>query len=190
VEFVSTLLSGIGALPGTLRDRSIVIVLLRAGADELKARFDSLHTEIDSILCRKLARWAQDNFAALQACDPAMPPTAFNRLADNWRPLFAIARIAGRRLAPARPRSPTALNLKTAVEPLMDANQKGLRTEVVHPSAESQMFVLISGGVPSQGQSDGSTFLGSLTFEASLRCLCFLLFRFSSLQFDAVFWRS
>jgi len=24
-----------------------------------------------------------------------MPPTAFNRLADNWRPLFAIAEIAG-----------------------------------------------------------------------------------------------
>jgi len=70
-------------------------VLLRAEADELKARFDSLHTEIESVLCRKLARWTQDNFAALQACDPAMPPTAFNRLADNWRPLFAVAQIAG-----------------------------------------------------------------------------------------------
>src|SRR5437764_1577962 len=93
--FAPAVLSGIGALPGTLRDRSIVIVLVRAEADELKIRFDSLHTEIESVLCRKLARWTQDNFAALQACDPAMPPTAFNRLADNWRPLFAIAQIAG-----------------------------------------------------------------------------------------------
>jgi len=93
--FAPAVLSGIGALPGTLRDRSIVIVLVRAEPDELKVRFDSLHTEIESILCRKLARWTQDNFAALQACDPAMPPTAFNRLADNWRPLFAIAQIAG-----------------------------------------------------------------------------------------------
>src|SRR5207244_8108787 len=83
-------------LPGTLRDRSIVIELLSADPDQLQARFDSLHTEIESVLCRKLARWAQDNFAALQHCDPAMPASAFNRLADNWRPLFAIAdRVGG-----------------------------------------------------------------------------------------------
>jgi len=44
---------------------------------------------------RKLARWTADNFAALKGCEPAMPPTAFNRLGDNWRPLFAIAQIAG-----------------------------------------------------------------------------------------------
>jgi len=47
------------------------------------------------VLCRKLARWTQDHFAILQACDPPMPPNAFNRLADNWRPLFAIAQTAG-----------------------------------------------------------------------------------------------
>src|SRR5262249_40408515 len=35
------------------------------------------------------------NFAALKECDPPLPPTAFNRLADNWRPLFAVAQIAG-----------------------------------------------------------------------------------------------
>ncbi len=31
----------------------------------------------------------------MQACDPVLPATAFNRLADNWRPLFAIAQTAG-----------------------------------------------------------------------------------------------
>src|SRR5205085_1767546 len=31
----------------------------------------------------------------LQACDPPMPPTAYNRVADNWRPLFAIAHTVG-----------------------------------------------------------------------------------------------
>jgi hypothetical protein len=36
-----------------------------------------------------------DNFDALKRCDPQLPGTAFNRLADNWRPLFAIAEIAG-----------------------------------------------------------------------------------------------
>jgi hypothetical protein len=31
----------------------------------------------------------------LEACDPVLPSGAFNRLADNWRPLFTIAEIAG-----------------------------------------------------------------------------------------------
>ena len=93
--FAPAALAGIGNLPGTLHDRSIRIVLLPADPDQLGARFDSLHTEIETVLCRKLARWVRDNFAALQACDPLLPPTAFNRLADNWRPLLAIAQIVG-----------------------------------------------------------------------------------------------
>src|ERR1051325_10957532 len=93
--FAPAALAGIGRLPGTLHDRSIQIPLVEAEPGELAASFDSLHTEVETVLCRKLARWAQDNFAALQSCDPALPATAFNRLADNWRPLFAIAQVAG-----------------------------------------------------------------------------------------------
>jgi hypothetical protein len=37
-----------------------------------------------------------DNFAALQVCDSPLPANAFNRLADNWPPLFASGQIAGR----------------------------------------------------------------------------------------------
>src|SRR5213079_20662 len=70
--FAPAVLSGIGVLPGTLRDRSITIVLLAAEADQIESRFDSLHTEIESMLCRKLARWTQDHFVILQACDPVM----------------------------------------------------------------------------------------------------------------------
>jgi hypothetical protein len=39
--------------------------------------------------------WTADNFDTLKRCDPKLPETAFNRLADNWRPLFAIAEVAG-----------------------------------------------------------------------------------------------
>ena len=63
--------------------------------EQLAARFDSRKKDIETVLCRKLARWTQDNFALLQACDPPMPATAYNRVADNWRPMFAIAQIAG-----------------------------------------------------------------------------------------------
>src|SRR6185369_4778834 len=96
--FAPVVISGIGPLHETLRSRSIRLILLKANEEEqeeLTARFDSRHTEIEAILCRKLARWALDNFAALQACDPPMPPGAYNRVADNWRPLFAIAHTVG-----------------------------------------------------------------------------------------------
>jgi hypothetical protein len=88
-------LSGIGALPGTLHDRSIVIRLERAKRGELKERLDSRRTNREQELCRKLARWSEDNRHAFESLDPKMPDGAFNRLADNWRPLYAIAEIAG-----------------------------------------------------------------------------------------------
>jgi putative DNA primase/helicase len=93
--FAPAMLCGIGALPGTLHDRSIVIRLERAKQGELRARFDSRRVDTEKELCRKLARWCADNASSFKSCDPAMPQNAFNRLSDNWRPLFAIAEIAG-----------------------------------------------------------------------------------------------
>lgn len=43
----------------------------------------------------QLARWAVDHFHELEAFDPELPEDAYNRVADNWRPLFAIAQLAG-----------------------------------------------------------------------------------------------
>ena len=93
--FTPAVLCGIGTLPGTLYDRSIVIRLERAKPGELRQRFDSRRVDCEKEFCRKLARFVADNAARLTACDPVLPSGAFNRLADNWRPLFAIAEIAG-----------------------------------------------------------------------------------------------
>jgi hypothetical protein len=93
--FSPAVLCGIGSLPGTLYDRSILIRLERAKPGELCARFDSRHTEREQELCRKLARWCVDNLTRLEAADPTLPTGVFNRLADNWRPLFAVAEVAG-----------------------------------------------------------------------------------------------
>jgi hypothetical protein len=93
--FTASALAGIGHLAPTLRDRSIVISLTKAPAGVIQARFDKRFTESEIILGRKIARWVKDNFAAIAACDPLLPPEAFNRLGDNWRPLFAIAQIIG-----------------------------------------------------------------------------------------------
>ena len=93
--FAPVVLSGIGSVPATIHDRSIVIRLVRAKPGELSKRFDSRHAEPEKELCRKLARWCRDNGSRLERCDPALPSGVINRLADNWRPLFAIAEIAG-----------------------------------------------------------------------------------------------
>src|SRR5207248_731686 len=45
-------------------------------------------------IARKFARWTGDYHQNLQRLDPDMGGL-FNRLADNWRPLFAIADLAG-----------------------------------------------------------------------------------------------
>ena len=41
------------------------------------------------------ARWAADQLDGLRDADPAVPEGVFNRAADNWRPLLAIADAAG-----------------------------------------------------------------------------------------------
>jgi putative DNA primase/helicase len=93
--YAPAVLCGIGALPGTLHDRSIVNRLERAKPGELQQRFDSRRTDNEQKLCRQLARWTRDNFAQLESADPVLPEGVFNRLADNWRPVFAIAKTAG-----------------------------------------------------------------------------------------------
>ncbi|HTV48167.1 MAG TPA: DUF3631 domain-containing protein, partial [Phycisphaerae bacterium] len=93
--FTPAVISSISAIPGTLQDRSIPVRLFRAKPGELRQRFDSMQTEHEENLRRKLSRFAADNFQRIKDCAPTLPPGAYNRLADNWRPLFAIAEIAG-----------------------------------------------------------------------------------------------
>ena len=93
--FAPVVLAGIGQLPPTLHSRSVVVSLVRAKPGEVPARFDSRHTHREVELCRQLARWTADNRTAIEACDPVLPAGCYNRTADNWRPLFAIAEVAG-----------------------------------------------------------------------------------------------
>src|SRR6266550_401743 len=91
--YAPAVLCGIGTLPGTLHDRSIVIPLSRAKLGELSKRFDSRKVGPEKELNRKLARFVADKVTQLEAIDPVLPSGVFNRLADNWRPLFAVAEV-------------------------------------------------------------------------------------------------
>jgi Protein of unknown function (DUF3631) len=84
----------IGRLPDTLDDRSVVISLRRRKAEESVRPFRSDRADDLRLLARKMARWVQDHEVALTAADPDMGDL-MNRVADNWRPLFAIADAAG-----------------------------------------------------------------------------------------------
>jgi hypothetical protein len=84
----------IGRLPDTLEDRSVIIELRRRTSNEAVTLFRLDRTEHLQVLARKAARWAADNIEKLRTADPNVGEL-FNRVADNWRPLLAIADLAG-----------------------------------------------------------------------------------------------
>jgi putative DNA primase/helicase len=85
----------IGKLPATLADRSVPVDLRRRRPDEAIESFRFDRTEHLDQLARKSARWATDNANRIRGADPDIPDGVFNRAADNWRPMLAIADAAG-----------------------------------------------------------------------------------------------
>jgi putative DNA primase/helicase len=85
----------IRALADTLEDRAIVVQLQRKPRAASVARLRKRDSEEFGILRQLAKRWADDNFAALTDPDPAIPESLNDRAADNWRPLIAIADLAG-----------------------------------------------------------------------------------------------
>src|SRR6516225_37191 len=81
----------IGTLPDTLHDRSVTIDLQRRRPNETIQPFRPDRADHLDVLARKAARWAQDHADRIGESDPAMPDGVINRMADNWRPLLAIA---------------------------------------------------------------------------------------------------
>ena len=81
----------IGKLPPTLADRSVPINLRRRRTDETIEPFRFDRTGHLDQFARMAARWAADNAERVRGAEPEMPDSLFNRAADNWRPLLAIA---------------------------------------------------------------------------------------------------
>lgn len=86
----------IGRLPLTLQDRSLVILLRRKLPTEPVERYRHDRPPADFLeLRRRCLRWAGDHFAELRERDPALPDRLHDRARDNWRPLMALAELAG-----------------------------------------------------------------------------------------------
>jgi putative DNA primase/helicase len=84
-------LAAIGHLPGTIEDRSIAVRLRRRRSDEPVESLRLNRTGVLDELARRAARWAADHVPGLAAADPVMPDGIYNRAADNWCPLLAVA---------------------------------------------------------------------------------------------------
>jgi putative DNA primase/helicase len=69
--------------------------LKRKRPDEPVEIFRYDRTEDLERFARMCARWAADNIDRLRHADPLVPASLYNRAADNWRPLLAIADVAG-----------------------------------------------------------------------------------------------
>jgi putative DNA primase/helicase len=89
------LLSGIGDLPDTVRDRSIEIEMIRKRREEKVTRLRRRDGDDLDVLGRKSARWGHDNLEILRDAMPEIPSGLSDRAADAWETLFAIADRAG-----------------------------------------------------------------------------------------------
>jgi putative DNA primase/helicase len=93
--WAATCVAGIGQVPDTVADRSVVIRLERKihtqSVRRLRARDGGeLHD-----LARKVARFVADNEKRLRADLPDVPKELNDRARDAWEPLLSIADIAG-----------------------------------------------------------------------------------------------
>ena len=88
---------GIGNLPDTVTDRSIVIQLERKGSGDRVILWRHRDREALEVLRSKIARWIDDHrgeiLSALSIV--AFPPGMDDRQQDSWEPLLAIANVAG-----------------------------------------------------------------------------------------------
>ncbi len=81
-------------------DRGIIIEMRRKKPDEKSERLRSDRIfEDPKHLRQKAMRWSKDNLARLTNWEPQIPAILNDRAQDSWRPLLAIADLAGNRWA-------------------------------------------------------------------------------------------
>jgi hypothetical protein len=94
--FCPVALAGIGDLPETVIDRSVVLHMRRRLGDEHVEPFEYFDVEPEGRnLGRRLAAWAQRHHDQLEGHRPTMPAGVVDRPADVWRPLVRVADVAG-----------------------------------------------------------------------------------------------
>lgn len=109
--FAACALAGIGDLPDTILDRSVIVAMKRRAPHEhvepFRERLAKPHADE---LRERLATWAEFNLDELRDAWPEMPAGIVDRAADVWEPLVAIADCAGDRWPALAREAAIALN--------------------------------------------------------------------------------
>lgn len=94
--FAACALAGIGDLPDTILDRSVIVAMKRRAPDEHVDPFRERLARPDADMLReRIASWAALHAVTLERAWPEMPEGIVDRAADIWEPLLAVADAAG-----------------------------------------------------------------------------------------------
>jgi hypothetical protein len=94
--FAAVALAGIGDLPDTIADRSVILRMRRRSPDEAVEPFRCRLVEPEGdALRRRLAAWAKRHGDELGEHIPHLPAGLTDRPADVWEPLIIVADVAG-----------------------------------------------------------------------------------------------
>lgn len=94
--YCAVALAGIGDLPDTIIDRSIVVKMRRRAPGEKVTSFRARLASAEAApLAKRLSAWAACAAGDLGTAWPEMPEGLVDRPADVWAPLLAIADLAG-----------------------------------------------------------------------------------------------
>jgi putative DNA primase/helicase len=89
--------AAIGRLPTTIEDRAVRVALVRKPTEVQKR--DAFDSEAVAAVClpvrRRMARFAADELDAVATATPERPAGLNDRAWNNWRPLLAVATVAG-----------------------------------------------------------------------------------------------
>ena len=90
-------LASIGGLPRTQQERSVVTHLDKALVEDVKEHLEDGESAEFAVLRRLLAAWAKDMGELPRPVLPTILTKQAGRVADNWRPLLAVAQLGGER---------------------------------------------------------------------------------------------
>ena len=98
--FCPKMFAGIGNLPPSIEDRSIVIRLLRKSRSQPTAKFkERIYTAECKPLLTQLEKWSHEAMDHLRNAVPESPKELNDRQEDFWEPLLNIANMASERWA-------------------------------------------------------------------------------------------
>jgi hypothetical protein len=115
--FAPVALAGIGALPDTVQDRSIIIRLKRRHDSDPVEKRRRRDVEAEAFVLRSaIERWTHQRLGALASQRPDIPMALGDRAADIWEPLLAVAYEAAGAWPEAASRAGMALSAHVQTE--------------------------------------------------------------------------